>query len=95
MAGKEKEPKAPKAPKASKADKAAKGKGNGLLAVWTLAHGVIMGGLFWLAWLAVVRSPGEDMMHVAGPYAAVAGAVFFILILNIADAMQRGAAAEA
>ena len=88
-----KEPKAPKAPKPgkpAKGGKAPKGQGDGLLTVWTLAHGVIFGGLWWMGWLAVQRAPGEDVMHVAGPYAGVAAAVFFLLMTNIADAMGRG-----
>ena len=90
-----KEPKAPKAPKPAKPGKPGKVQGNGLLTVWTVTHGVIFGGLWWMGWLAVQRAPGEDVMHVVGPYAGVAAAVFFLLMVNISDAMARGAQQQA
>jgi apolipoprotein N-acyltransferase len=93
MSGKEKPAKAPKAAKAAKAGKparAGKVKGDGLLTVWSIAHGVIFGGLWWMAWLAIERAPGEDPMHVAAPYGAVGAACFLVLMVNIADAMARG-----
>jgi hypothetical protein len=90
MSGKEKPAKAPKAPKAGKPGKPGKVAGDGLLTVWTIAYGVIFGGLWWMGWLAVQRAPGEDPLHVAGPYAGVGAALFFVLMVNISDALARG-----
>jgi hypothetical protein len=89
MSDKAKPAKAPKPAKAGKAPKPGKVKGDGLLTVWSIAHGVIFGGLWWMAWLAIERSPGEDPMHVAAPYVAVGAACFLLLMVNIADAMAR------
>lgn len=80
-----------KAPKAPKAGKARKSQGDGLLALWTIVYGVIFGGLWWLGWLALERAPGEDALHVTLPYSLTAGLIFMLLMLNISDALARGA----
>ena len=95
MAGKDKSAKAGKQPATPKPGKGAKPTGGGLLFTWTVAHGVIFGGLFWFAWLAVERSPGESLLSVAWPWMAAAAVLFLTLMFNIANAMAAGAAATA
>ena len=87
-----KEPRASEPAKGGRAGKNAGGaSGDGLLTGWTVAYGVIFGGLWWMGWLAVQRAPGEDVMHVAAPYGLTAGALFLILMFNISEALARGA----
>jgi hypothetical protein len=81
--------------KGGKGGKPAKVAGGGTLTLWSVAYGVIFGGLWWMGWLALQRQPGEDAMSVVWPYAAVGGAVFLLLFHNIAEALARGAAQQA